>query len=167
MPHPTLGTTLFNLAGVTHHLRSKSEPLRPTTPTAFFIEKGHVMEILDAGRHSRRIVALFFGPGEFAIPCHPLSELVSLDEVKGNTFTHGVIFQTLRKFSESHIHYREMRKLYHEKVAARIHCLQTMTDVQRYNNMVASQPWILKLAKPEDIASYLRISVDLLRELRK
>ena len=121
----------------------------------------------DCVRFGRRIVTLFFGPGEFAVHCHPQSELVALDKMSGNPFTYGIIFQTLRKFPELRVHYRELRRRYHEKVAARLHSLQTMTPQQRFENMMASQPWVLELVDPKDIASYLHISVDLLKELRK
>ncbi|MDO6433291.1 hypothetical protein Q4E93_21955 [Flavitalea sp. BT771] len=141
--------------------------MKPTTPTAFFIEKGHIMEVLDIGVPGKVIIPLFFGPGEFAVRCHPRSNLKGLDKVSGNTFTHTMIIQTLRKFPESHVYYREMRRLYHEKVQDRLRSLQTMSDQERYDHLKATQPWVLKLAEPGDIAAYLGVSKEVLRELRK
>jgi len=165
MLRSTLPATLLGLSGSTHP-KLAGPALKPTTPTAFFIEKGHVMEVLNVSP-GKRVVALFFGPEEFAVRCHPFSELQALDKLKGNPFTYSMILRTLRKFPESHVHYREMRRRYHEKVAARLHSLQTMTDQQRYEQLAVTQPWALKLADPEDIASYLGISVGMLREFRK
>ena len=166
MFRPTLGTTLLNIAGAPK-MKPERDPLLPSTPTAFFIEKGHIMEFLSIRKPAKRMIALFFGPGEFVVRCHHLSELVSLDNVKGNPFTHGVILQTLRKFPEIHLHYREMRKRYQEKVNDRLLGLQTMTDQERYQQLKTAQPWVFKLADPDDIASYLFISRQVLQDLSK
>jgi len=166
MLRPILSDTLLSLAGFTQVKRPGSS-VEPTTPTAIFIEKGHMMEVLDIGVPGKRIIPLFFGPGEFAIRCHPRSNLKALDNVSSNPFTHSMMFQTLRKFPESHVYYKEMRRLYHEKVQDRLRSLQTMSDQERYDHLVATQPWVLKLAEPGDIAAHLGVSKDVLRELRK
>jgi len=137
-------------------------PLSPSTEVAYFIEKGHIMEYIDLGPRTSRIVALFFGPSEFVVKCHPLSTLVTLDNVKGNPFTHGQVLNILRKFPETRHHYQGIRQTYNEKVAARQLSLTIMSEKARFEDMVKRQPWILKLAKSNDIAAYLNISTSLL-----
>lgn len=163
MLHSNLAATLLKLSGTTG-MQSAKWSLKPDMTTAFFVEKGHVMETLEVKGTDKPIITLFFGPGEFAVLCHPLSNMVSLDNVAGNRFSHRMIFGALRKFPESHVHYREMRRKYHEKVAARLRILTTMSPQQRYDDLVANQPWVIKLAELEDIASYLGTSPELLRE---
>jgi hypothetical protein len=166
MPRSKLSDTLISMAGFTQGKKPGS-PVGATTPTAFFIEKGHMMEILDIGVPGKQIIPLFFGPGEFAIRCHPRSNLKGLDNVSGHTFTHTMMMQTLRKFPESHVYYKEMRRLYHEKVQNRLRSLQTTSDQERYDHMVATQPWVLKLAEPGDIAAYLGVSRSFLQKFMK
>lgn len=166
MTRTNLGTTLLRLANI-NLLGPFMPPLSPSTPVAFFIEKGHAMEIIDLGGADRRLVALFWGPKEFAVKCHPMSELVSLDDMQGNTFTHGQVIQLLRKFPETHLHYRELRRKYQEKVSARQTNLHSMSDKARFADMVKTQPWILKLAEKKDIASYLHIPIERLRQFMK
>jgi hypothetical protein len=125
------------------------------------------MEFIDIALPGQRAVTLFFGPQEFAVRCHGRSQLKTLDKVKTQAFSHSSMFQTLRKFPESHIYYREMRKRYHEKVADRLHSLQTMSPHEQYQHLVATQPWVLKLADPNDVALYLGVSQDLLRQWKK
>lgn len=140
----------------------KTEPLSSSTEVAFFIAKGHAMEVIDLGH--KDIVALFFGANEFVVKCHPLSKIVALGNLSGNPFTHGQIINLLRKFPDTHHHYRGLRQAYQEKVAARQASL-AMSEKARYETMVNTQPWVLKLAKPENIACYLHISIGRLREL--
>ena len=166
MLQSTFSDTLISMAGFTQ-VKKPGSSVEPTTPTAIFIEKGHMMEILDIGVPGKQIIPLFFGPGEFAIRCHPRSNLKALDNVRSNPFTHSMIIQTLRRFPDSHVYYQEIRRLYHEKVQDRLRSLQTMSDQERYNHLVATQPWVLKLAEPGDIASYLGVSRSLLQKFMK
>ncbi len=164
MPQVRLSDTLFQ----THEIlqvATRLDPLCSSTEVAFFIEKGHVMEVIDIGLPNKKIVCLFFGPREFVVKCHPLSQIVTLDNVRGNPFTHGQVINLLRKFPETHHHYRGIRQAYQEKVEARRVSLTTLSEKARFQDMVKRQPWILKLVKPNDIAAYLHISTGLLREL--
>ena len=138
------------------------------TPTCTFIEKGHVMEYILVGPEQKKVVALFYGPQEFAVHCHPqYSNLVSLDDVKNNPFTHGDIMHMLRKFPESRVYYRELRKLYQQKVDDGIRTLTSMTGPERFAYLKQHQPWVFDLADVEDIASYLAISVKMVEALQK
>jgi hypothetical protein len=161
MPQIRLTDTLFKIHNI-FLLDYQVKPLSPSTEVAFFIEKGHVMEVIDLGH--KNIVALFFGPNEFVVKCHPISKIAALDDVSGNPFTHGQIINLLRKLPELHHHYRGIRQKYEEKVAARQASL-AMSEKARFEEMVKTQMWVLELAKPEDIASYLHISSSLLCEL--
>jgi len=158
------------LVGTLPPQKSSKPPLqlKPDTPVCLFIEKGHVMEYIEVGHERKRVVALFFGPREIALHCHlQYSNLVALDDVNSNPFTHGQIMQMLRKFPESRDHYRGLRKIYQEKVEDRIRMLTTLTGPQRFAHLKQHQPWVLKLADPEDIASYLAVPVDMLKALQK
>jgi hypothetical protein len=132
--------------------------LKPDTQTFMFLEKGHAIESIEVGPDRKKMVSLFFGPGEFAIPCHlQYGILQSLDNAVGYNFTHGQIMHMLRKFPETHVYYREMRRRYQEKVADRIHTLTSMTGEQQFAHLRKHQPWVFELAKIKDIASYLAI----------
>lgn len=141
--------------------------LTQDTPTCTFIEKGHVVEYIDIGIPGRKIAALFFGPNEFAVRSHPqFSELRSLDEVSCNIFTHGQIMHMLRTFGESRTYYRVLRKKYQEKVEDRIRT-SAMTAKQQFSHLKKQQPWVLEVAKIEDIASYLNIPIGAAKTLLK
>jgi hypothetical protein len=142
--------------------------IEPSTVTSVFLEKGHVMEYIEVGSEAKKVVSLFFGPNEFVVRCHlNYSVLVSLDDVMSNQFRHRVVLGTLLRFPESRIQYMGLRKRYQEKVAERIRTLTEMTGPQRFLHLKKKQPWVLKLAKIEDIASYLAISVEMAMALKK
>jgi len=164
MPLIHLSDTLFQMFDIVQ-LAAQIGALSPSAEVAFFIAEGHIMEVIDLDLPGRKIVALFFGPGEFIIKCHPLSKFVALDDIEGHPLTHGQIIRLLREFPESHRHYQVVRRTYHEKVAARQASLISMSEKARFEDMVKTQPWILKLADKRDIAAYLHISPSLLYEL--
>ena len=57
-------------------------PPKPDTVNYFFLEQGHVMEYFRFGPADKKIVSLFFGPGEFVLPSHlHFSCFGMLDEV--------------------------------------------------------------------------------------
>lgn len=129
--------------------------------SCFFIEKGHLMECIEV--NSQKIVSLFFGPGEFAIQCHPkFSNLYCLDKVQGSRFSHENVIKTLRKFPESFVQYRGVRKDYYEKVAERLRILEMPVE-KRLAYLQKKQPWVFNLANRKDIASYLGISQSILK----
>jgi len=164
-------SALFSaLVGTLPPAKSNRPPLKlkPDTPVCMFIEKGHVIEYIEVGHERKRVVALFFGPQEFAIHCHlQYSNLQALDKMIVNPFTHGQIMHMLRKFPESHALYRDLRKIYQKKVADRIRTLTTMTGPERFAYLKEHQPWAFELAQPEDIASYLAIPMAMLEKLQK
>jgi hypothetical protein len=157
MPRLRLSDTLFQIHDITPVCWELS-PTTGATEVATFIAKGHVMEFIDLGLPNKKIVSLFFGPNEFVVRCHPFSKLVALDDMTIQTFTHGNVVDLLRKFPETHHHYRSIRKIYQEKVAARQASLTLMSERERFEDMLQKQPWILELAKLKDIADYLNIS---------
>ena len=138
----------------------------PDSTSCIFLEKGHMIEYVQVG--ARKIVSLFFGPEEYVIPCHPFySSLKRLDPVTTVTFTHRNIIRTLRQYPESSVQYQGVRLQYEEKVNARLRMQQTMTPRERFEYLQERQPWVFSLASRADIASYLGISVEELRELAK
>jgi len=141
-------------------------PSDPDSTSCIFLEKGHIVEYIQQG--ARRIVSLFFGPDEFVIPCHPLfSSLKSLDPVTTVTFTHRSIFRSLRQSPGSSAQYQGIREKYKEKVAERLRTHQTMTEQERFRHLQDTQPWVFRLASRSDIASYLGITTETLRELSR
>jgi len=62
--------------------------------------------------------------------------------------------------------YKGIREQYRSKVEKRIRMLQEMTSENRFKELLSSQPWALKHAKETDIASYLGISVKMLKVLK-
>jgi len=142
--------------------------LKPDDITFRFLEEGHVMELIEFGPEPKRIVSLFFGPGDFVIRCHPeYSKLQSLDKGVTQSLTHSHVMTTLRKFPQTSGHYRKVRELYEEKVARRINMLHAMTPPERFRELKTRQPWVLSLVEEEDIASYLGIPTSMLRELKR
>ncbi|HEV2478195.1 MAG TPA: hypothetical protein VGS79_00965 [Puia sp.] len=138
----------------------------PDSTSCIFLEKGHMIEYVQAG--ARKIVSLFFGPEEYVIPCHPFySTLKRLDPVTTITFTHRNIFRTLRQYPESSAQYQGVRLQYQEKVNERLMMQQAMTARERYDHLLEKQPWVFSLVGRSDIASYLGVTVDELRELAK
>lgn len=124
------------------------------------------MEYVQTG--ARKVVSLFFGPDEYVIPCHPLfSTLKRLDPVTTITFTHRNIIRTLRKFPESSTQYQGVRLQYQEKVNERLRVQQTMNAQERFHYLQETQPWVFSLASRADIASYLGLTMDELREMMK
>jgi hypothetical protein len=164
MPLIHLSDTLFQMHDIIQ-LAAKISPLSLSAEVAFFIAEGHIMEVIDLYLPDKKIVALFFGPNEFIVKCHPLSRFVALDDIEGSPFTHGQIIRLLREFPETHLHYQVIRRTYQEKVVARQASLTTMSEKARFEDMIKTQPWILELADKKDIAAYLNISTSLLYEL--
>ena len=161
----TDGTYLTNSSPATDYLSNYSSP-DPDFTSCIFLEKGHIMEYVQAG--ARKVVSLFFGPEEYVIPCHPLfSSLRSLDPVTTITFTHRNIFRTLRQFPESSAQYQGIRKQYQEKVDERLRVQQMMSVQERFDYLQERQPWVFALVSRPDIASYLGITLDELRQLSK
>lgn len=137
---------------------------KPDSEIYFFLATGHVMESIEI--NSKKVVCLFFGPGEFVIPCHPeLSILKSLDDVRGQTFTHRAILNLLRGFSETRVHYRSIRKEYNEKVAERLRVYELPVE-KRLEHLQKKQPWVFGLVDRQDIASYLGISLSMFEKIR-
>lgn len=138
----------------------------PDSTSCIFLEKGHIIEYVQVG--ARKIVSLFFGPEEYIVPCHPLySSLKRLDPVTTITFTHRNIFRTLRQYPESSVQYQGIRSQYQEKVNERLRVQQMMTPRERFEHLQEKQPWVFALASRSDIASYLGITSDELREMTK
>lgn len=144
------------------------KPLKGSTANSqdcLYIERGHVMEFIEV--NSKKIVCLFFGPGEFAIKCHPdFSNLHALDEVKGSQFSSEAVIKLLRKFPETFEHYRVIRKRYYEKIAERLR-IQEMQVEKRLEHLQKTQPWVFDLVDPKDIACYLGISLGIFEKLTK
>ena len=124
------------------------------------------MEFFQVRGMSQKVVSLFFEPDEFVVRSHPIySNLQALDDVEVNPFPHSLIISTLRRFPESHDHYREMRRRYQEKVTRRMNMLQTMTPSERLSHLQSSQSWVFSKVEKADIASYLGVSEGMLNKM--
>lgn len=73
----------------------------------------------------------------------------------------------LRDHAEARVYYRHYQPIYLDKVAARIRSLTQLSAPERFEELLRLQPWVFELAEEEDIASYLRISGAILREMKK
>jgi hypothetical protein len=161
-----LHKTLFHeLTGVDPRIKAdRPALLTPDTVSYFFLAKGHVMEFYRIGPQAKKAVALFFGPEEFVLPSHhDFSGFAPLDKVEVANLSHGTIIRALRNFEGANIQYRVIQERYREKVRARVHAMQSLTAPERFAQLKATQPWVLELAKEEDVANYLGISVRMLR----
>jgi hypothetical protein len=58
-----------------------------------------------------------------------------------------------------------MRWKYQEKVKARIYTLTHLEPKERLAQLEEDQPWVFDLVREEDIASYLRLNVGILKRL--
>jgi hypothetical protein len=138
----------------------------PDSTSCIFLEKGHMIEYVQTG--IRKIVSLFFGPEEYVIPCHPMySCLKRLDPVTTITFTHRNVFRTLRQYPESSAQYQGVREQYEKKVNDRLRMQQMMNPIERFQYLQEKQPWVFALASRADIASYLGVTTEELRDLSK
>jgi hypothetical protein len=153
-------------AAAPHAYEDPGTSTDPDSTSCIFLEKGHMIEYVQVG--ARKIVSLFFGPEEYVIPCHPFySSLKRLDPVTTITFTHRSIFRTLRQYPESSAQYQGVRLQYQEKVNERLRIQHAMTPRERYEYLQEKQPWVFSLASRADIASYLGVTAEELRELAK
>ena len=158
--HYLLGIDCQKLASL------RSDEPKPDSERYSFLEKGHVMEVILVGEEKKRIVTLFFEPNEMVIPSDAkFSLLVSLDSCSTLPFTYGNIIRTLRDFPETKVYYQEFRNRYQKKVADRLHMLESMSAKERFAHLKATQGWVFSMVDEEDIASYLKISVRMLRSL--
>jgi len=158
--------TLFHeLTGVDPRIKGdRPTLLTPDTVSYFFLAKGHVMEFYRIGPQAKKVVALFFGPEEFVLPSHTdFSGFAALDKVETEELSHRTIIRALRNFEGANIQYRVIQERYREKVRARVHAMQSLAAPERYAQLKATQPWVLELAKEEDVANYLGVTVKMLR----
>ena len=72
---------------------------------------------------------------------------------------------SLRRFPLFADCYRMMRWKYQEKVKARIYTLTHLEPKERLAQLEEDQPWVFDLVREEDIASYLRLNVGILKRL--
>src|SRR5450432_3483959 len=81
----------------------------PESESYFFLEKGHVLEYVLIGAERKKVVSLFFGPGQFVIRSNLIySVVVALDVIEMVSFTYSNVFRTLHNFPETKEHYREL-----------------------------------------------------------
>jgi hypothetical protein len=147
----------------------KTPRKRPLTPDAinhFFLEKGHVMEYYKVGPEEKRVVALFWGPGELVIPSHPKSIFLELDEITTGVVTYGKMIRQLRRDPAFRGDYRFFKWEYKKKENERLVAVLTMGPKERLAKLEEEQPWVFDLVAEEDIANYLRLNVGILRRLR-
>jgi hypothetical protein len=132
-----------------------------------FLAEGHVVEYIEYGDDRKKVVSMFYGPQEFIVPCHPVfSTLSCLDDGVVEQLSHKNIMLMLRKFPESRNHYREIRKLHVQKVQRRLKMINEMTPEQRFWALKKDQPWVFSLVDNDSIASYLGVSIPMLKQLK-
>jgi hypothetical protein len=132
--------------------------------SCFFIETGHLMEFMKV--NYKKVICLFWGPGEFVIRCHPDSDLECLDPGNVSHFQHEDVIKFLRKYPECRVAYHGIRKGYYEKVAERLR-VRDMPVEKRFEHLQKNQPWVFDFAERKDIACYLGISLSILAKLTK
>lgn len=159
----TLFRTMLGIPSSVNILKHVEGP-QAESQSCFFIESGHLMEFIEV--NFKKIVFLFFGPGEFAIQCHPDSNLQCLGDVHGKKFPHEDVVRLLKEFPETREAYRGIRKEYYEKVAERLR-LQQMPVEKRFEHLQKNQPWVFDLAERKNIACYLGISLSILEKLTR
>lgn len=155
-----LHKTLFHeLTGVDSSDRpEKIKPLTPDTVNYFFNENGHVMEYYEG--ENEKIIALFFGPWEFVLPSHvDYSRFTVFDGDKVGIFTYRKVIRGLRRDPWLADMYRVAEEVYRKKVADRIYVARHFTARERFDHLMATQPWVLELAEKEDVANYLGVEV--------
>jgi|GEM_PF-3549102 len=141
---------------------------RPDRVTTSFIEDGYFVEYFEYPFDRNRTVAMFFGPGEFLIQCHPVfSTVQALDRTCVAGFPYGGLIRTLRNFPEARVHYRHVKGLYEKKVADRLEMARLSSDVERYEFVRGRQPWVLKKVPDSLVAGYIGVTVGRLREMRE
>lgn len=163
-----LTKTLFHeLTGVDPRVKPDYPAvLTPDTVNYFFLSKGHVMEYYRIGPQAKKVVALFFGPEEFVLPGHAaFSCFEALDDAATDQLTYGTVIRALRNFTDAGNEYRKIQERYRRKVAERVRMMTLMPAEERFAHLKATQPWVLELAKEEDVANYLGMAVGMLRKL--
>ncbi|SRR5258708_727731 len=141
---------------------------RPDRATSTYIEEGHFVEYFEYPFDRDRTVVLFYGPGEFIIPTHPGYSIIRpLDRCCVVDFSYGDIFRTLRNFPESRLPYRKMKEAYQQKIAQRLTLAGLACPWERLEYLKESQPWVLRVAPDRLVAGYLRVSVDMLKEMKR
>ena len=141
---------------------------RPDRVSCSFIEEGYFVEYLEYPFDRNRTVAMFFGPKEFLIQCHPVfSTMQALGRSCVASFSYGDIVRTLREFPESMVQYRHVRGLYEKKVAERLDMARMGSDVERFRFVMERQSWVLEKAPGELAAGYLGVTVRRLKEMRE
>lgn len=167
MRDTTLFYTITGLSPATK-IANKGQPPTPDSPSCTYLEDGHAQEYIMLGSSKKKAVTLFFGPGEFVVQCHSrFSHVETLDNAVAYDYDYSGIFRMLRDHDESKEYYRHFQCIYLEKVAARIRSLTQLSAPERFEELLRPQPWVFELAEEEDIASYLRISSAILREMKK
>ena len=92
--------------------------------------------------------------------------LEPLDETEKMTTTYGTMIMALRRFPLFADIYRMERLKYYEKMEARMYALAHLGPKERLAKLEKEQPWVFDLVREEDIASYLRLNVGILRRLK-
>ena len=157
---------LPGMPALPRHAGGKIGP-EPKDTSFVFIQEGYLVEFFDFPFDRDRTVALFFGPGEPVIRCHPaFSTTVGLTPVKTQTIAHHDILATLRKFPDTRNMYRAVREKYFEKTAGRIRMSRMVEDKDRFLYLKKTQDWVFKVAPDPFVANYLGISMARLAELK-
>ena len=117
--------------------------LAPEAINHFFLEEGHVMEYYLVGPEKKRVVALFWGPGELVIPSHPQSIFKELDEAMTGVVTYGKMIRKLRRDLEFRKDYQDFKLHYRIKINGRLETVYCLGPKERISKLEKEQPWVL------------------------
>ena len=122
--------------------------------------KKHVEEFYPAGR-------IIISPRSFfeQIPSKESIQLIEQSEVLHINYKD--VMDLLAQFQEANRIYRVTMNLYYEESRDRIHDLQHLSAVERYEKLQGAIPNIEQLVPQEHIASYLGIAPQSLSRLKK
>lgn len=131
----------------------------PKHKKLIFLDEGYLMEYIDYPH--RRDVVGFFQPRCVAIPMSPLNNLMVVGgEACVVSLDTKHTFSLMHKFEEARFFYRHFKQENLARTDKYFNDLKTKTSAERYLILLEEHPWILEHVDPEDIASYLKISVE-------
>jgi len=133
--------------------------LNPKHEKLIYLAEGYLMEYIDYPHH--RDVVGFFQPNCVAIPMSPLNSLMVVGgEANILSFDTKHMFSFMHKFEEARFFYRHFKQENFARTDKYFYDLKAKTSAERYMILLEEHPWILDRVDPEDIASYLKISVE-------
>jgi len=93
--------------------------------------------------------------------------IVLMDKSEIRSISYSSVWQLFDPFAEANIIYRGIMNQYFEDCRDRIHEMQNLTAVERYNKLTHDFPHIEQLISQEYIASYVGIAPQSLSRIKR